>query len=320
MDSFNSNATSLSQLDLDSIMGTTTRIPRLMTEDGFPEWKFRFENYMLMKEPKAWRSITRGPTKHTITFPDKTTTPKPLEQCSSDELDLLEIDDRATACLFSAIAPHIAQGFRGYKVAKELWEALIAVYEGNEDMQQSRQDLLRQRFNLFNHIIGETLEMQLQRFIALTTEMHSAGVSVTKAEINKKLLNSLPKEWNMNVAVIKSTRNLKELTLAEVMAIIKSYDMDSKQREINHVNSYSTANLGVSSNSAFAAQPAQSPSPQPSPHFSIASSSTTSVPSSVTATLPKDAEEVALVTLVLQNYHALLAGRLASPLKIGELD
>ena len=214
MDS-NTSALSLTQMDLDSIMGTTTRIPRLMTEDGFPEWKFRFENYMKMKEPKAWRCITRGPTILTTSSTDgKSTIPKPKELYTDEDYDKLEVDDRAIAFLHSAIAPHIAQGFRTYTIAKELWEALIEVYEGNEDMQQSRQDLLRQRFNLFNHVIGETLEMQLQRFIALTTEMSSAGVSVTKAEINKKLLNSLPRDWNMNVAMIKSTRDLKSLSLA----------------------------------------------------------------------------------------------------------
>ena len=41
------------------------------------------------------------------------------------------------------------------------------------------------------------------------------------------------------------------LTLAEIMVIIKVCDVDDKQREINHVNSYSTANLGISSNNAL---------------------------------------------------------------------
>ena len=194
----------MNQSDLDSVMVTTTRILGLMNEGGFDEWKWRFENYMMMKEPKAWRSIERGPTIINTTCDDaaKTVIPKPREDQTNEDYDLVENDDKALACLRSAIAPHIAQGFRAYTVAKELWNALIEVYEGNEDMKQSRQDLLRQRFNLFNHVIPETLEMQLQRFNALTTEMHSAGVSVTKAEINKKLLNSLPKEWNTKVEII----------------------------------------------------------------------------------------------------------------------
>ena len=55
----------------------------------------------------------------------------------------------------------------------------------------------------------------------------------------------------MNVSVIKKTKYLNRLSLAETMAIIKACDLDAKQREINHVNSYSSANLGIQSNNAF---------------------------------------------------------------------
>ena len=55
----------------------------------------------------------------------------------------------------------------------------------------------------------------------------------------------------MNVAVIKKTNDLNRLSLAETMAVLKACDLDEKQREINHVNSYSTANLRISTNNAF---------------------------------------------------------------------
>lgn len=102
-----------------------------------------------------------------------------------------------------------------------------------------------------NHVLEETLEVQLQRHVTLTTKMSYAGIYVPHSEINKKLLNYIPKSWDMNVLVIKKTKDLNRLTLAETMAIIKACDLDDKQREINHVNSYSIANLGISSNNVF---------------------------------------------------------------------
>ena len=84
-------------------------------------------------------------------------------------------------------------------------------------MKESRQDMLRHNFNFFDFIPGETLETQLQRFTTLTTEMNIAGIFLTKSEINKKLLNSLLKSWDMNVAVIKKTKDLNHLSLAAVI-------------------------------------------------------------------------------------------------------
>src|SRR6187200_2201722 len=145
-----------------------------------------------------------------------------------------------------ALTPDIAQGFREYTDAKSLWKALHSVYEGNEDMKQSRQDLLRQKFNMFNHVLGESLEAQMQRFTSLITELSTAGIELPKSEVNKKLLNSLPEKWDMNVFVIKKTSNLNTMTLAETLAVIKAFEMDVTQREINRAGYHA----GKPSNSA----------------------------------------------------------------------
>mgnify|MGYP001553584485 CR=1 FL=1 len=137
-------------------------------------------------------------------------------------------------------------------------------------MKHSRQDTLRQKFNMFNHVLGETLEGQLQRFITLTTKMSSAGISVPRSEVNKKLLNSLPKTSDMNVPVIKKIKDLNRLSLAKIMAFIKACDLDDKDREINHINSYSSANLGIQSNNAFSSFTNPQVQPFPAPHSSFA--------------------------------------------------
>ena len=182
------------QNNLDTIMGTTTRIPRLLNADGYYEWKYRMENYLKMKDNRLWRSISKGPT--LLTIVDSATgdpKPKPIALYTEDDFNKTDADNTALATLTMALSPDIAQGFRQYKTAQDLWNALEDVYEGNDDMKESRQDSLRQQFNMFNHIVGETLEAQLQRFITLHTQLKTFGVLVSETEINKKLLNSLPR-------------------------------------------------------------------------------------------------------------------------------
>ena len=147
------------QQELDSVMGTMTRIPRLSCADGFSEWKFRIDSYIKGAHPKVWRCMMRGPNHITETnVSTGVITTKLPENYTDEEWDKVEEDHKALGVLTMALTPDIAQGFHEYTDAKSLWKALNVVYEGNEDMKQSRQDLLRQRFNMFNHILGESLE------------------------------------------------------------------------------------------------------------------------------------------------------------------
>ncbi|XP_076894858.1 uncharacterized protein LOC143547282 [Bidens hawaiensis] len=157
--------------ELDSIMGTATRVTRLLSHEGFVEWKFRFKKYVKMKNAMIWRSIVRGPQPITYQRENGEVSVKPVEMYYDKDFEKIEEDEKAIATLTMALSPEITQGFRELQSAKGLWEALIEVYEGNEDMRRSRQDLLRQKFNLFNHVMGESLEKQLQRFVTLVTKM-----------------------------------------------------------------------------------------------------------------------------------------------------
>ncbi|KAL7601927.1 hypothetical protein Lser_V15G21870 [Lactuca serriola] len=325
--------------ELDAVMGTTTRIPRLMSADGFPEWKYRIEKYIKMMDFKVWKCIIKDPIRITTTVAGQVFDKK-IENYTDEDFESVEEQEKALSILTMALSPDIAQGFREYTSAKALWEALIEVYEGNEDMRESRQDMIRQRFNMFKYVPGETLEAQLQRFTTLNTEMTVAGIFYTKSEINKKLLNALPKSWDMNVAVIKKTKDLNRLSLADVMEVIKACDIDDKQREINHVNSYSTANLGILSNNALSSfsyssaglsftAPSQaqmlshpstpSASVIPQPHNqSFMTVSSSNVASSSKG---KECDENLVFAIGLVNcYNALVAGELPPQLSFVDLD
>ncbi|KAL7600050.1 hypothetical protein Lser_V15G22421 [Lactuca serriola] len=134
------------------------------------------EKYIKMKDFKVWRCVLKGPIRITTTLENGTIVDKEFEEYNNEEFDKIEQQEKALATLTMTLSPEIAQGFREYTSTKDLWEALIEVYEGNEDMKQSHQDMLRQKFNMFNHVLGETLETQLHRFITLTTEMSLADI------------------------------------------------------------------------------------------------------------------------------------------------
>ncbi|KAJ0485716.1 putative transcription factor interactor and regulator CCHC(Zn) family [Helianthus annuus] len=240
------------QQELDSKVGTTTRIPRLTDANDFPEWKWRFEQHVKVKDSKIWRSIMRGPRE---IMTDSPTEPglkvkKAKSEYTEEDFSIIEEDERALSYLTKGLGPDIAIGFGTCKSAKELWESLIDVYEGNEDMKESRRNLLRQSFNNFNHIYGETVDNRLQRFVKLVTQMQMEEIHTSNASTNRQLLNALPKSWDHHVAMIKKTKDLARCSLSEMISHIKACELDDKQRETNHKNSMLAAGFTIAPTSS----------------------------------------------------------------------
>ncbi|KAM0049923.1 hypothetical protein Hdeb2414_s0008g00291601 [Helianthus debilis subsp. tardiflorus] len=243
-------------LELDQVIGPSTKVPRFLYGDDYYEWKFRFEQYCKAKEPHVWRSIKNGPRTIMYATEDdpQTQIPKPENIFTNEDRKIVVDDDAAYGTLSMALGPDISIGVRNCKSAKEIWDTLVHLFEGNADMKASRVNMMNQQFSSFNHIYEETIENQIRRFVKLVSQMVSAGIDVSNSAINRQLLNSLPKGWDAEVSMIKRTKDLNALTLTELIATIKSCEIDNQQREINHKNSLMAAGVASPNNAALMAQ------------------------------------------------------------------
>lgn len=89
--------------ELDSIMGSTTRIPRLLFAEGFPEWKYRIEKYIKMKDFKVWRNIFKDPVRITTTLANVVIVDKPVKDYTNEDFEKIEEQEKALATLTMAL-------------------------------------------------------------------------------------------------------------------------------------------------------------------------------------------------------------------------
>ena len=87
-----------------------------------------------MKDFKIWRNILKGPVRISTTLENGIVIDKEFEDYTYEDFGKIEEQEKALVTLTMALSPDIAHGFREYTSTKALWEALIEVYEGNEDM------------------------------------------------------------------------------------------------------------------------------------------------------------------------------------------
>ena len=215
--------------------------------------------YVKFVDGKMLRSIVQGPIIITRADEHGIDRVKNKADYSDDDWSRAETDNKALAALTMTLTPEVAVGYKQYTTAKSLWDALVDSYEGNEEMKEVRKDKLRHKFNMFHHVLNESLENQIQRFVHLITERRSAGMDLSQYEVNKKLLYFLPRSWDTNISIIKSAHKIERLSLNELISVIRSYELVIKQRDLSHAATMNTAGV-QSTNTAVASGITQSPS------------------------------------------------------------
>ncbi|KAI3813703.1 hypothetical protein L1987_18434 [Smallanthus sonchifolius] len=167
--------------------------------------------------------------------------------------------------------------------------------------------MLRQKFDMFKYVKGEVWNL---RFTHLMTEISGAGIEMTKGEINKKLLNSLPINWNLNITTIKRTKDMYTTSLSKFISILRSYEMDDQQRQMRFMSE--TDHL-VSQGCALLSSMSSAHTPNLSVVSNqIATAASVQQNSSLSSNIVKAVEmNVALFSVFLNSYNALLAGKLS---------
>lgn len=84
-----------------------------------------------------------------------------------------------TVCLSN----EVTQTLREHTTAKGLWDALVEKIEGNAEMRARRRAMLKDEFNMFNHIQGESVGDLIKRFEKLLTRMRNAEVIINMSEL-----------------------------------------------------------------------------------------------------------------------------------------
>ena len=100
-------------------------------------------------------------------------------------------------------------------------------------MKQSRIELLMKKYELFEMSDRETIMDMYTRFTHITNELKSLGKTFTTEELVRKILRFLPRSWEAKVTAIQEAKDLKTLSLDELIGNLQTYELrrNSQQQE-----------------------------------------------------------------------------------------
>ena len=84
-----------------------------------------------------------------------------------------------------------------------MWRALEVLYEGTNQIKESKIGRLTREYELFRMEENETIHSMITCFTFIVNQLNSLGKSHSTSEQVKKILRSLPKEWRAKTMAIK---------------------------------------------------------------------------------------------------------------------
>ena len=118
------------------------------------------------------------------------------------------------------------------KSVKEFWRLIEIIYEGTNQVKQSKINLHVQSYELFLMKDNETIVEMITRFTDIANGLEALGKTYKDFEKVMKILRSLPSKWH-TITAIQEVKDLTKLPLEELIGSLMTYEINlaKKQQE-----------------------------------------------------------------------------------------
>nr|GEU45908.1 ribonuclease H-like domain-containing protein [Tanacetum cinerariifolium] len=117
-----------------------------------------------------------------------------------------------------------------YETAKELWEAILKTFGGNEATKNTKKNQLKLQYGNFKAEVSETLEQNFNRLQAIMSHLEFIDSEIEQDYLNQKFLTSLAPEWLMYTIVWRNRDDLDTMSLDDVYNHLKVYEPEVQKK------------------------------------------------------------------------------------------
>ncbi|GKV05126.1 hypothetical protein SLEP1_g17167 [Rubroshorea leprosula] len=181
--------------------------------------------YMLANEPKAWIVTMKG-SYVPIKVVGENEVPKEEVEWHDEDLGKIMINNKAINMIQCALNPMEFHKVFKCNTAKEMWDKLEVTHEGTSQVKESKINRLNHMYKLFNMKPEESIQDMYRRLNDIVTNFKALGKVYPSQEVVRKVLRSLPKNWEANKTTIEESKDLNTLKLDDLIGKLMTYEMD----------------------------------------------------------------------------------------------
>nr|GEU67683.1 hypothetical protein [Tanacetum cinerariifolium] len=222
----------------------------------FEQWKFRIQQYLQNEHYALWEVIEfddsyKAPLEETGKGPASKSSAKKkgrIVVITTEDIQKRRNDVKARTTLLLALPDEHQLRFSKYETAKELWEAILKTFGGNEAIKKKKKNQLKQQYGNFKAKGSETLEQTFNRLQAIVSHLELMDVEIEQDDLNQKFLTSLAPEWLMYTIVWRNKDDLDTMSLDDVYNHLKVYEPEVQKK--SQSNSQNIAFISSSNTSS----------------------------------------------------------------------
>ncbi|KZV38410.1 hypothetical protein F511_22909 [Dorcoceras hygrometricum] len=140
-------------------------------------------------------------------------------------------DNVAKDILYKMLDNNMFSKIQTCTTAKEIWEKLTQIYDGNQKTKENKLTDSLQKFELIRMKPRETMTDFDERFNSVMIELTILGKEYNNRELALKVMRALPKEWDVKTMAMRETKDLNKLELHDIFANLKAYEFVLETRK-----------------------------------------------------------------------------------------
>ncbi|KAH9657663.1 CCHC-type domain-containing protein [Citrus sinensis] len=206
--------------------GQSTTRPPYFDGNDYPYWKTRMRIYLQALDYEIWEIINDGPfiplTKNEV----EEDIPKPSRDWNEFEKRKASLNSKAMNALFCALDKKEFHRVSSCESANEIWHKLEVVYEGTNQVKESKISRYTRQYELFQMEQNENVYSMYNRFTDIVNTLGALGKTFSNSEKVKKIIRPLPKEWGPKRTAIEEAKDLSVLLIDDLIGSLISYEED----------------------------------------------------------------------------------------------
>ena len=152
--------------------------------------------------------------------------PKPSREWNELEKRKAFLNSKAMIVLFCALNKKEFHRVSSCESSNEIWHNLEVVYEGTNQVKESKISRYTRQYELFQMEQNESVYSMYTRFTDIVNTLEALGKTFSNSEKLKKIVRPLPKEWRPKRTAIEEAKDLNILPIDDLIGSLISYEED----------------------------------------------------------------------------------------------